>query len=389
MRLNIDLKDALARTHTAYIGFDKTLGGWPMPRPANPHTHLRDPDTQPDLFELAVPETAKLYAWCTAMPNLGKNRIRTPQQAIAYRERIRAAAAPHNPRFDAEVPLFLEPDTDLRVLRTGFEQGAWRTAKVYPRNGTTESDFGVDFRSFERIYARLAIMEELGMRCLVHAEVVLDEDGELVVDRFREELAVAIIGKALKQFPKLRVVVEHVTSRAMIAALKRWRREGYRIEATIAPQYLLWNSSVLFERGMNPGRFSVPVLKDEEDRSDLVEFMLEGGGMLGTDSAPHVVSAKSRHECCPGGVFNEPVGLFVYFHLFRMLGSERWFEQFTDFACRKASEAYGREPVPGDSVLITETPWDVPERYQFRSAEVVPMFAGMKAFPYSLKPLPC
>ena len=385
MRLEISLKDALARSNFhAYRGFNDARGGWVMPRPANPHVHLRDPETQEDLFKLVVPETAKIYAWATAMPNLGKNRIRTPEQAIAYRRRILMEGRPHNPTFDVTVPLFLEPDTDPSVIREGFMQDAWKTAKIYPRNGTTESDFGVDFRYIETIFPCLKVMEELRMLCLIHAEVVLDEHGHLIVDRLREALAIESIDKILERFPQLPIVVEHITSKAMVAAVRRWQKAGFKVEATIAPQYLLWNSSVLFERGMNPVNFSVPVLKDEEDRVAVLEFMLEGGGMLGTDSAPHDVLAKSQHKCCPGGVFNEPTALFVYFHLFRMLGGEDWFEKFVDFACHKANRFYGFDP-PRDEIVITETPWDVLEAYIRGKAKIIPMFAGMKGFPYSLK----
>jgi len=384
MRLHIDGTDAKARPHAhTYRGFNEAQGGWVIPRPANPHVHFRDPETQSDIFTLVVPETAKLYAWATAMPNLGKNRIRTPEQAIAYRDRILELGRTVNPTFEATVPLYLEPDIDHGVIREGHESGAFWAAKLYPKNGTTESDHGIDFRDIRPILPTLKVMEELDMLCLVHAEVVLDQYDELVVDRFREGLAIDVIDRILRHCPKLRVVFEHISSRASIEAYWRWRRKGCHIEATIAPQYLLWNSSVLFERGMNPINFSIPILKDEEDRVALVEFMLEGGGMLGTDSAPHDLSAKSRHEHCPGGLFNEPVGLFIYFHLFRTLGGEQWFEQFVDFACRKAAHFYN-VPESSEEVVIAEEAWQVPPRYTHGSAIIIPMLADT-VMPYSLK----
>jgi dihydroorotase len=385
--MELSFKDftAVRDMRTAYQGYDTAQQGWVIPMPVNPHTHLRDPIDHPDMFELAVPETAKLYAWATAMPNLGKNRIRTPEQAIAYREKILEIGRKLNPIFDVTVPLFVESDTDPSVVLDGFKRGAWKTMKVYPRNGTTESDFGVDFRKFEAIYPVIEMAEKLGILVLIHGEVVHHHDDSLVDDRFREELALKVVDDMLKTFPKTKVVFEHLSSEAGVHAIQFWQARQHRVEATVAPQYLFWNSTKLFERGMNPESFSIPILKTEVDRRALVHFVLNGGGMLGTDSAPHDVAAKSKPKGCPGGVFNEPTGLFSYFHLFRASGKPDWFEKFVDFSSGKASKFYD-ELVPVEKVAITEQSWVVPQLYERGSTKVIPMLAGT-TMPYALKSL--
>src|SRR3989344_1883207 len=91
-------------------GFTSLVSGWRVPSPMNAHVHLRDPLAQPDLFALAVRETARIYDFATAMPNLGKNRIRAVEQALAYRARCKEAGCKYTPRFDVTTPLYLEPD---------------------------------------------------------------------------------------------------------------------------------------------------------------------------------------------------------------------------------------------------------------------------------------
>ncbi len=116
--------------------------------------------------------------------------------------------------------------------------------------------------------------------------------------------------------------------------------------------------------------------------------MIEGGGILGTDSAPHAVWKKSRPKCCPGGVFNEPASIHVYFYFFRKYGNKDWFEKFVEFACRKAPRFYGL-PEASDKVLMREKPWSmqdayVPEGADFHSS-VIPLLSGERV-PTSLMP---
>jgi dihydroorotase len=377
---------AAKQTPYAYDGFNVEKGGWVLPGIFNAHDHLRCPKNQPALFRLAVVHSALSYDLSTAMPNLGVHRIREPEQAIEYRAKCVEEGRSVNPNYSVTVPLYLEMDTDPDVVKAGFTQAAWMSAKLYPQHGTTGSAEGVDFRRIHELLPVFQMMEGLGMLLLVHGEAVLDENGHLIPDRFRENRAIHVIAKILQACPKLRIVFEHISSKEAVLAVIRWQKQGYKIEATIAPQYLLWNSTKLFAGGMNPVFFSIPMLKDEHDRMALIHFMVNGGGFFGTDCAPHDKKAKSKHVGCPGGVFNNAIALFVYFHIFRLYGGEEWFEKFLQFACYKAREFYGFDfalPNPArPRVLITEEPWGVPAVYSNAEAEVVPMFAGM-TMPYS------
>jgi dihydroorotase len=378
----LNLADA-RKQDWAGAGYDTKFGGWRIPYSLlEPHDHVRDPVKQYEMFDLVVPETAKLYDWSISMPNLAENRILTPEQAIAYRAQIVNYGRRYNPHFNTWVPFYIEAGLDPEVIAEGYRRGAWKCGKLYPKNGTTNSDWGVDFRKIRELFPIFAMMERLGMWLLVHGEVVHNHKGELVADRKREPRAVNVIELILKHFPKLKVVFEHMSKKESVRAFRRWKAAGYQVEATIAPHYLIWNSTALFEKGMNGVRYSIPILGDEEDRLALIQLLMDGFGMAGKDSAPHDITAKSKPEGCPGGVFSAPVGLYVYFHLFRVHGGPNWFEKFLDFQCRRAAKWYELGEMKLSQTIIREEGWNVPKLYGNGNAKVIPLFAG-KVMHYS------
>ncbi len=353
--------------------FDPKVGGWPMPWPSDMHTHYREGE----MLWTVVPEAARHYRYATAMPNLGKNRIRTPEQAKEYRSVILRAGRKVNSHFDVNVPLYLEPDTDPKVVRQGFEDGAWIAAKLYPKGGTTQSAEGVDFNELERLDPVFGAMRELGMKLLIHAEPVFTRSGREIDVFDREPLALPYVEDLIRRHRGIKVVFEHVSSGRTVPILEQWARDGHTIGATVAPQYLVWSRNSLFRGGMNPVCYSIPVLKREQDREALCKFVVESGvPFLGTDSAPHPAGAKSRYEKCPGGVFSNPTALFTYFRVFKESGRADWFDRFVDFACFRGPHFYGLPVDERDAIAIVEDPWRVPETYGDGPFTVIPMHAG-------------
>lgn len=382
-------------------GYDKKRGGWVIPEPSNMHTHFRAPNDP--RFPIAVDEAAKLYRFVTAMPNLGRDRIRTPEQAIAYREAIHRRGRAINPRFTANVPLYLEPDTSPETVRKGFEQGAWIAAKLYPLGGTTGSAEGVDFQNLKALYPVFEAMQELQMKLLIHLEPThMKTHGDDPLDPFeRERFGLPILRDLLNAFPTLPIVFEHVSLAESADDIRQHVCRGRRLGATVAPQYLVWTRTDLFEGGISPGKYSIPVLKRRQDRTALRKLITSGFGFLGTDSAPHLLSAKSKSSCCPGGIFNEPTGLFTYFQIFKEEGEKAekkaavmgephqptWLERFIEFACERGPAFYGlvspKDKEEPKTVLIKKEPWEVPKLYGRGAEGIEPMHAG-ETVPYRL-----
>ncbi len=343
--------------------------------PSNMHVHFRFSDTE---LEAYVQETARNYGYATAMPNFDKDRIRSPEQGIAYRERVQKIGRRYNQQFTVNVPLYLEPDTSPKTVREGFEQGAWIAMKIYPRGGTTGSEEGVHFHMMQKLAPVFKEAEELGMLVLFHAEKKFLGDGVTEIDVFkREQMSIEHIDWIFSIAPKLRVSIEHVSSKSMTIAIRRWKKEGRRIGATVAPQYFTWNRNRLFQGGMNPADYSIPALKEEDDRLAVAELALDLLAFAGDDSAPHPIEAKGRLRECKGGLFNAPVSLAIYFDLFKNSGRKDWFDRFTHFACLDGPEFYGIN-VPVQEVKIVEKPWVVPSTYKAGNSIVEPMFASEK-----------
>ncbi|KMZ56237.1 Dihydroorotase [Zostera marina] len=145
------------------------------------------------------------------------------------------------------------------------------------------------------------------------------------------------------------------------------------VAATVTPQHLVLNRNSLFEGGLQPHNYCLPILKREIHRQAIVSAITNGSKQffLGTDSAPH---DKRRKECPCGcaGIFNAPVALSLYANVFEQADALDKLEAFTSF---NGPDFYG---LPRNSSMITlkKTRWKVPESYAYTDGEIIPMFAG-------------
>ena len=170
-------------------------------RPDDWHVHFRDGE----MLALVVRDTARQFARAVAMPNLVPP-IATMDQALAYRDRIQAAA-PKSSGFEALMTLYLTDDTSADEILHAKACGQVHGVKLYPAGATTNSAHGVT--DLRRTHAALEAMRETGLPLLVHGEVV--DAGVDVFDRERVFIE-RVLRPLLEQFPGLRVVFEHVTT---------------------------------------------------------------------------------------------------------------------------------------------------------------------------------
>jgi dihydroorotase len=243
----------------------------------------------------------------------------------------------------------------------GFVVGA----KLYPAGATTHSDAGVT--SIERVWSALEAMAELGLVLQVHGEVT-DPD----VDVFDRESAFIerVLARVVERIPGLKVVFEHVTTRAAIEFV-RGARPG--VAATITPQHLLLNRNALFEGGLRPHHYCLPVLKRERDREALIQAATgdQARFFLGTDSAPHERGAKEA-GCGCAGIYSAHAGIELYAEAFEQAGG---LQRLEAFAAERGADFYGRPRNAGQIVLERE-PWKVPAGYAFGDGTLVPLRAG-------------
>jgi dihydroorotase len=226
-------------------------------RPDDWHLHLRDGAQ----LAAVLPHTAQRFARALVMPNL-KPPMTDTAGLTAYRSRI-LAALPAGATFEPLMTLFLTDRTTPEEVKRASAAGFVVGAKLYPAGATTHSDAGVT--SIERVWSALEAMAELGLVLQVHGEVT-DPD----VDVFDRESAFIerVLARVVERIPGLKIVFEHVTTRAAVEFV-RGARPG--VAATITPQHLLLNRNALFEGGLRPHHYCLPVLKREDDREALIQ----------------------------------------------------------------------------------------------------------------------
>jgi dihydroorotase len=321
-------------------------------RPDDWHVHLRDGA----MLRAVLPFTARQFGRAVIMPNL-RPPVVTAADAAAYRARIHAAR-PRDLAFEPLMTVYLTDRTDPADLAAGHRDGVVFAAKLYPAGATTNSDAGVT--DIARINPVLAKMAEIGMPLLIHGEAT-----DPAVDVFDRE-AVFIdetLAPLLDRHPGLKVVFEHATTLEAVEFVRALAGAGRAIAATITAQHLLINRTHMFQGGLRPHLYCLPVAKREEHRRALVEAATSGEPwfFLGTDTAPHPVSAKES-ACGCAGCFTAPTALELYAEAFDKAGA---LDRLEAFASLNGPRFYGLPPAETRVVLeragaVVPGPLDLP-----------------------------
>jgi dihydroorotase len=327
-------------------------------RPDDMHLHLRDGDA----MRSVLPHTAARFARAIVMPNL-RPPITTTVMAADYRARI-LAALPAGMTFQPLMTLYLTDNTAPGEIARARASGFVHAVKYYPAGATTNSDSGVT--DIARCYGVLEAMQEAGMPLLVHGEATAPEVD--IFDRERVFLE-RVLEPLLERFPPLKLVVEHITTREAVEFV---RAAPPRVAATITAHHLLLNRNALFDGGIRPHHFCMPVLKREVHRAALVQAALSGDPrfFLGTDSAPHARPTK-EHACGCAGVYTAHAAIELYAEVFAANDALHRLEAFASW---NGAAFYGL-PRNTDSITLTRTPWRVTSEVRFGDESLVPFRA--------------
>ena len=328
-------------------------------RPDDWHAHFRDGAVLADV----VPASAKRFARAVAMPNLA-SPVTTTAAALAYRERI-LAAAPPGASFEPLMTLYLTDETGADEIRRAAASRRVLGVKLYPAGATTNSAHGVT--DLERCASALGAMQECGLALMVHGEVTEKEVD--VFDREHEFIA-RTLAPLVDRFPGLKVVLEHVTTADGVDFV-RGARDG--VAATITAHHLLLNRNALFEGGLRPHHYCLPVLKRERHRAALVDAATSGEGrfFLGTDSAPHPRLAKET-ACGCAGLYTAHAGIELYAEAFDRAGA---LDALEAFASRNGPAFYGLAQ-NRDTITLRRESWPVPREMPMGDDVLVPFRAG-------------
>lgn len=322
------------------------------------HLHLRDGE----MLENIAHSSAYTFSGAIIMPNLVPP-VSTKEEVVAYKERIMKAVG--DEKFTPYMTLFFKPTYDKAFLESVRDEIT--AIKLYPAGITTNSEGGVSGFDVEELRPALEAMSELNIPLCVHGETngfVMDREAEFA--SIYERLAAA--------FPKLKIIMEHITTKTSVDLLDKYEN----LYATITLHHLIITLDDVAGGMLKPHLFCKPIAKRPHDRAALLEVALAAHPkvMFGSDSAPHPKHAKESCGCA-AGVFTAPIALQVLAELFENENAP--LENLQDFISGNAQKIYGVTPV-NKTVSLEKTTFTVPSDYN----GVVPMYADEK-IAYSIK----
>lgn len=316
-----------------------------LTRPDDWHVHLRDGD----MLAAVLPDTARRFARAIVMPNL-RPPVRTVDEARAYRDRI-LSVLPAGMAFEPLMTLYLTDNTTPDDIVAARASGFVHAVKYYPAGATTNSDSGVT--DIRRVDAVLETLQETGMPLLLHGEVT-----DAAVDVFDREAVFIdrVLAPLLQRLPRLRVVLEHITTRQAAAFVTD---APANVAATITAHHLLYNRNAMFQGGIRPHYYCLPVLKRESHREALVDAATGANPrfFLGTDSAPHVTAAKET-ACGCAGIYSAHAAIELYAEAFDAAGA---LDRLEGFASHFGADFYGL-PRNAATVTLVRDEHRVPDR---------------------------
>ncbi|HEY9279451.1 MAG TPA: dihydroorotase [Eoetvoesiella sp.] len=341
-----------------------TINALTIIRPDDWHLHLRDGA----VLDSVVGDTARQFARAIVMPNL-KPPVSTTAQALAYRDRILAAAQRAGvPKgvFTPLMTLYLTDNTSADEIVRAKQSGAVHGVKLYPAGATTNSDAGVT-DLLGRCSGALDAMQEQGLPLLVHGEVT--DPG---IDLFDREAAFIdqVMIPLRRAYPELKVVFEHITTKDGVDYVQQAQGP---IAATITAHHLLYNRNAIFLGGIRPHWYCLPVLKRETHRLALLAAATGGSDrfFLGTDSAPHAKGLK-EHACGCAGCYTALHAMELYATAFDSVGR---LDRLEAFASKNGPAFYGL-PINVGSLTLQRTPYTVPNELPMGDSSLVPLAAG-------------
>jgi dihydroorotase len=316
--------------------------------PLDMHLHLRDGV----MLETVAPLSAYSYSGAIIMPNLVPP-VASLQDVQEYKQRIMAAVP--NDYFEPYMTLFYK-NYDKKFLESVADEIT--SIKLYPAGITTNSEGGVSSFDIEQMRETLDAMSELNIPLSVHGE----SDG-FVMDREAEFMSVYEL--LATNFPKLKIIMEHITTKEAVTMLDKYEN----LYATITVHHLLLTLDDVIGGMMMPHHFCKPIAKRPEDLDALLNVALEAHPkvMFGSDSAPHPQHAKESCGCA-AGVFTAPIALQLLCEIFDQYDK---LDNLQSFVSDNAQSIYGICP-EFKEIVLTQRDFIVPSKY----GTVVPMYAG-------------
>ncbi|WP_422667251.1 dihydroorotase [Buchnera aphidicola] len=329
-------------------------------KPDDWHVHLRENT----MLSKVINYTGIFYERAIIMPNL-ENPIINCKQSINYRKQILQAQSNHV-KFQPLMTCYLTDFTKSKELEIGFNKKIFIAAKLYPKNSTTNSQIGI--KNINNIYSILEIMEKIGMPLLIHGE---ETDHNIDIYDREAKFLETTLEPIQKKFPSLKIVLEHITTKESVDYVIE--RNSPYLAATITPHHLILNRNHMFENGINPYLYCLPILKRKIHQTALRNAISSGNKsfFLGSDTAPHYYKNKINITGC-AGIFNAPSSLLIYATVFEEMQALQHFQSF----CSENGPKFYNLPINEKTITLIRKPHKIIDQIKIGKNTIIPFLAG-------------
>lgn len=332
-----------------------------LTNPMDMHLHLREGN----VLESVIDFTAHSFSAGVVMPNL-KTPITNTNLAISYKKQILSLTntLTKDNAFMPLMSIFLTQSLTKEELLTARESGI-KILKLYPKGATTGSENGVKDMLCEGTLRVFALAEELGFILSIHGE-----SAGFCMDREYEFLP--IFEYIAQTFPKLKIIIEHISDRRSLALLEKYDN----LYATLTLHHITLSLDDVCGGGLNPHLFCKPLLKTRKDQQSLLNAALSAHQKIsfGSDSAPHLESAKLSSKGA-AGIFSAPILLEALCELFE---SHDALDKLQAFVSDRAMANYNvqHNEIAHKRVILEKSPRNVPHFIESSNGRIIPLRAG-------------
>jgi dihydroorotase len=279
------------------------------------HAHYRD---EPMLSEVA-PWSARQFKRVVAMGNVPA--VTTVEKAIDYDRKANAVTKPLGSTTLVSPKITMTTTPDL--AQAFFDAGFWRL-KFYPEGATTASSDGVS--NIASLFPMFEVMQDRNMVLQIHGEC--PATWEWVDVAARETMFLVLVQLIVQNFPRLRIVLEHISSKEAAAFLED---APPTVAATVTLHHLIDTMNNVRGGLANPHLMCKPEIKSRSDR-DAIRTLLFYKKLrrlfFGSDTAPHKLDSKHTDLIC-SGVFSAPVLMSKLLEVFLENSDCETLENFT------------------------------------------------------------
>eukprot|EP01083_Nonionella_stella_P120177 359887_1 len=341
------------------------------------HIHLRNEENLALLVEHACVQIERGLV----MPNT-KPPILTVDDATKYRKQI-LNHVPNHQSFTPLMSLYLTDSTTIHTVQNAAQSDFVYAFKLYPKNATTNSKFGVTNIKSKHIKSVFREMEKWGLILCIHGECNVDDQSNTMIDIFEREHTFIDneLQYILSEFPNLKVILEHVTTKKAVDFIIDYYKDKQNenklnLAATITAHHLLNNRNHIFEGNkINPHLFCLPILKTESDQNALIQAATSALPYFfgGSDSAPHTKNTKECHHGC-AGIYSMYNVISLYAETFDTCNA---MDKLNDFLSRFGAEFYGI-PRNKTKMKLIKQKHKIPESFKYMDDVLVPFKSGQK-----------